>query len=307
MKPRPWLDKVDKVWVQQLYWNVAREIVFIQWHNHHLSHVFAEQCPLIEEAQWFLSVVPKICPVYSNEEIVELFLKNGRTARHLAYAGIITDNLDLIKEAAINGDPAAQFRISEIAMDPNDSNIWLNKSMVGGYNLALRRIADLALASHESQKYRNLLRDGVQASCPSSISAYVDSELTSEQEALYYSGHIWLIFPTNKSLSFFEFVNQQHNIRHDLRDRTSSFIIGQIFNYLIPEEKAKIKSINGNEDFYQTLLTAHDVYNLMITNVREAVFCWILISKRLPIVKDIRTVIAKNIWQSRDQPEWFYR
>ncbi|MBA3755789.1 MAG: hypothetical protein H0X02_05960, partial [Nitrosomonas sp.] len=58
MQTAPWLEPDDERWLQQLRWNIARDIFIDRWDYLKIGHVFGKKCPLIEEAQWFLATIP---------------------------------------------------------------------------------------------------------------------------------------------------------------------------------------------------------------------------------------------------------
>lgn len=42
----------------------------------------------------------------------------------------------------------------------------------------------------------------------------------------------------------------------------------------------------------------------MCRHAARAIYAWIIVGKRLKIIKDVVGIIAKAIWRTRDQDEW---
>jgi hypothetical protein len=306
MEGKLWLRKDDDRWTQQLRWNIAREILFQSWNNWKVAYDTANLCPLIEEAQWFLKTVTEESPHNRSHEDPRVFFTSGKTPRHQAYLGILTRNLELIKDAALNGDAAAQFRLASMFKDEETIMVWLTKSMHGGYSESFRVAASKFLSDGGYVKYREILWQGILVSAHTSISAYATTDETKERTSLYLTGQLWILLHLRVGLSFIKYVNLWYNKSPNDRDLTSGFIIGQYFNRLSSFEIDKLNLASRDERLYTALQVAHQMYLVMCKRSKEAAIAWILCSsnKRLPIVKDIRKLIAKMIWASRDESDW---
>nr|MBA3756384.1 hypothetical protein [Nitrosomonas sp.] len=289
-------------WLQQLRWNIARDIFIDRWDYLKIGHVFGKKCPLIEEAQWFLSVVPVVTEPPESQNI-DMILEHGRTPRHLAYVGILRRNYDIIKDAAVNGDPAAQFWLAVMPGHEEGKLEWLTRSAHNGYSDAFRPLAD-ELKVKNYNRVNTLLRAGVLAGSWLAIAAYARTAEVNEQQGLYLTGQSWMLFQPRVSMPFIRHLSRWFQKPEHERDPTSAFIIGEFFKRLPPEEIHRLSVFAGNKLIYNALEAGYKVYSVMIAASREAVFTWMLISQRLPIVKDIRRLIAKEIWATRDRSDW---
>lgn len=111
---KPWLQSEDPLWSQQLLWNIHRDNWLKCYVARSIVSEVAKKCPLIEEAQWFLKTIPDRESM-GDEETLKVILAAGKTPRHQAYFAILSSNYDLIRDAATNGDPMAQYTMSRVS------------------------------------------------------------------------------------------------------------------------------------------------------------------------------------------------
>jgi hypothetical protein len=302
MQGKPWFRKDDELWCQQLRWNVTRNMLFDSWNNRKLVYNLAKECLLIEEAQWFVNGIPEdaMDPPYGNPEV---FLGLPRSAREYAYIGILTRNYELIKTAALKGDAAAQFRYAQL-IDEEYRELWLTKSMEGGYSEAFAVVGERLLFKREYQKALQVILQGIRAASPSSIHLYGSFLQIPKEQILYLTGHLWLIFYPSVGRDFVKFVLAWYEKASHERNRTSGFIIGQFFDKITPAQATRIQSFPQNETFYDALYVAHQMFLIMRKRTQEATFAWMLYGRRLGVVKDIRKIIAGFLWASRDESPW---
>ncbi|MBA3755788.1 MAG: hypothetical protein H0X02_05955 [Nitrosomonas sp.] len=301
MKPRPWLEPDDEQWLQKLRWNIGRGILMDSWDNRRITRDHAGQCPLVEEAQWYLTNVPASSTT-DRYEMAKLILANGRSPRHLAYAGMIGLDSDMVRDAALNGDPMAQCGLSFAPNCPEGSLYWLTKSMDSGYGDAFRETVAYfnRTGARDADRQKAYLLKGVLAASKPSIEAYINLRGVDPHEALYLAGQVWGI-NCFKQGSFTALVRLWYQTKPGQElDLTAAFIIGRAFHKLIghPVERLYYGGIQ------ETLREAHKFYLAMCENAQRAVLAWMLVGRKLKVSRDMRLVIAHHIWGSRDQPEW---
>ncbi len=304
MKSRPWLEPDDEQWLQQLRWNLGREILFSTWYDLKAAHAFARNCPLIEEARWFRANVPNN-PALSRGEMTERILANGRSPRNLAYAGILGQDDELLRDAALNGDPIAQLKVAFLSNYPAERQQGYLLSMLGGYSEAFASYANMLYNQDDFAGEKVYLEKGIAAASPGAIQNYSDLDRVDKHRVLYFVGRVWQIVPRNDctftKLALSWYTSGYNSKVKREKDFTTAFIIGRLCQQLSPHAIKDLDSANRDPMVLHALRVAHRVYTAMLDKTRHEIYTWMLVGKVLGVSKDIRKVIALQVWRYRER------
>jgi hypothetical protein len=107
---------------------------------------------------------------------------------------------------------------------------------------------------------------------------------------------------SNGRLSDF-LIEMKQQIRHFNRKRTNVvFVIGRALKGKIDKEKRTIFGKGFKFDSYiDSANQALHFYNFQLQSYRKAVDSWTIVGLRNNVVKDIRNVIGKMIWDAREE------
>lgn len=304
MKDRPWLEKEDPQWAQQVKWNNAREIMFDNWDNSRVAVVMAKHCPLIEEAQWYLSIVPCTYMHFERRFIIERLMTLDRDPRALAYIGVIDRDDAALKEAALLSNPIAQCWLAEQDRYLEDRPHLLIKSMAGGYSEAFVEAAADYIATARPIEAKHCLVKGIEAGSIKSMVAYAWQDDTNQLHRIYWLGRSWLerIYGPN---NFIKLCMEWSTRPKDVTYGNRGFIYGQIFDRLDEDKRRRISDSRDHQEMYRVLTIAREVYLKMCQNASRATYAWLIAGKRLRVIKDVSKIIAKMVWGSRDTGEWY--
>jgi hypothetical protein len=83
------------------------------------------------------------------------------------------------------------------------------------------------------------------------------------------------------------------------------FVIGRVLNGHVDDTRQKIFGLGLNYAFYGPLANqVVEFYNFQLTSYRKAVDTWVLVGMRFNVVKDIRKLIGKMIWDARKEAKY---
>jgi hypothetical protein len=86
------------------------------------------------------------------------------------------------------------------------------------------------------------------------------------------------------------------------------FAIGRALKGWIDLEKRQIFGFDRNfEECVGLASHASKFYEHQLAQYRRAVDCWMLVGKDCGLVKDVRIIIAKLIWEAREEAEYSFR
>lgn len=304
MKPTPWLEKEDPRWTQAVKWNSARERFFADPTTLVFAYAEARKCPLIEEANWFL----RVCDVNDRGDISFFPLSEtvDTDLRLATYMAIISYDEAALRQCAIAGDPIAQGNVTPLNV--KEEIQWLMKSMQGGYTEAFIKLTELYVTTNDSlSEAIAYSAKGIEAGSAEAMLRYSQLASLTPREKLYWHGRAWLEgAPDTRN-----FLLRGRPRLKSQNDALSNYQIQLNFVYGHILERARADKEKFDSEFWSLaecddgVSRALRVYNSMCHNSKEAVHAWCLIGKRLRVVKDMIRMIAKLIWRSRDQAQWF--
>jgi hypothetical protein len=76
-------------------------------------------------------------------------------------------------------------------------------------------------------------------------------------------------------------------------------LIGGLVKGHVSEEKSEILGSKVERSVLNAVLEAVALYDAQSCAARKAVESWLVVGHRLSVVRDVRVVIAKLIWESR--------
>jgi hypothetical protein len=306
MKPRPWLEKEDPLWSQQVKWNTAREIVFNDWNNAGVASYTCKQCPLIEEACWYLSVLPCTHMCIDRLSMFEALQAVGDNPRAMTYAALVSQDNNLLEKAALMGDAAAQCWVAKLDNHKDDSEYLLMKSMQGGYSEAFTVMARVYALQKRPIERKQCLITGIAAGSPESMMGYARLDDTEIRHRIYWLGRNWLEM-TYKPHDF-TILCSSWQLNYDNHESYYSrgFVYGSIFNQLPAWRRRDMSKDLTKHGIYESLSCAHEVYLKMCRHTSVAVYAWLIVGRRIGVVKDVSKIIGKLVWHSRDHSEWYF-
>lgn len=154
----------------------------------------------------------------------------------------------------------------------------------------------------QCQKERSCLEKGIVDASPTLITRYGNNRSLSEYNTLYLTGRVWLATADNSRIFSHLVEDWYDNTDDDAIYHSKGFIIGQIVNRLPAGlvTKPRFESPRRREAF----IIARDIYIQMCDKTAQAIYAWMLTGKQLAIMRDIRMLIAREIWMTRDQALW---
>lgn len=300
MRNRPWLQKEDPVWRQTVQWTTAREYIFQRSAGYRTASEVAKNCPDIEEARWFATIT---IPAFEiNQPIIaRSFIGDNPDLRSLTYSAIIGVDYDLLAKCALAGNPMAQFYACRnlIIMEQYPEfkyelcQTWIEKSMNGGYSEAFFDAEYKDLNRRRDCYYRGIQLGSVQ--CMN----YYGLTSSNDLDKIYWTGQAWLM----KSAQYHKFAR----FEDFCLEWYDKFVAGNNYAseaFVIATIVKTSTTIPANDRLYRIFEAAKTIHRKMSVATDIAVVSWLIISTRLNICRDMRNIVAKLIWQTRDQPEW---
>ncbi len=268
------------------------------------------------DAEWLISIFEGK-EVSTKEGAREVFLLHENDARALCFSGWLSNNRridfsDVIRRAAEMGNAFARSSFSMVALrDLGDDNIVLKE-------LAFR-FAQLAAAQHERDGFRvlgcfldvgtgcgkdlNLARENllIAAELGHIYAAERYGDLLDESDPARW---IWLgrAALRGQPNSFLDsFANQVKRFFSGSGAAPIMFLIGRVLEGNIDMEKKEIfgSSLWNFDSVIGPANQAVSFYFSQIKSARLGVDTWTVIGTRNGIVKDVRKLIGKIIWDAR--------
>jgi hypothetical protein len=305
MKGRLWLEKRDLKWEQLVKWNAAREKLLDGFgYVLEIYNVAEHHCPLVEEAQWFVGV---FCRVYSPDPWplrTTLRWASETDLKAKTYLAIIEKDYGALKECADQGHPMAQYRYAmKYPEGSRDEQISLFTSAAGaGYSEAFYGVSRICRNLGRYDESSRYLTKAIQLGSLNAIIEYGRYRVSDRCARIYWRGQEWLNKLTSTSVPF---ITDLVNWYRDSINAQEGFIYGHIISLVDPQTIQHLKENKEIARVLPAILEAQTVYQTMINNAKAAIRWWSLVGLRNGVVKDIRLLIAKMVWASRDQPQWY--
>jgi hypothetical protein len=241
--------------------------------------------------------------VASGEDARQVFLAFENDPRALCFAAFLVDDFDEVGRAAELGDAFAQA--------------WMTQTTIGQESF---RWAEKCAAQGERDGFYNLgrcYRDGIE--CDEDVERAKESFLVAAElgyvYAMVFAG--WL-FDRDDPLRFFwlgraasngesgSFLNEMaYQIRRFNFETGLESVVFAIGRALQGHIDGKRRTIFGNSNSFDTYIDSANqalhFYEFRSQSYRKAVDMWTIIGLRNNVVKDIRNMIGKKIWDARDE------
>jgi hypothetical protein len=112
----------------------------------------------------------------------------------------------------------------------------------------------------------------------------------------------WWCLGTRSNCVMTSFMDEFVKEVQECRDRTSVFLIGQALAGKINEEKSEIFGELSLDVPWAKKAVAF--YKAQLKGYRDAVLAWTQVGMRLRVVKDIRRLIGKLVWDASEEAEF---
>jgi hypothetical protein len=243
----------------------------------------------------------------SHEDAKQIFLGCDNDVRAGCLAGVLSWDAHQIRRAAALGDAFAQAKMTYFGGIEHLFE-WALKSASGGERDGFRLLGQCYLAGcgcdkDKEQAKKNCLRAARLNLC----SAMIDYGLM--LDSLDPQRFVWFAKPAafgRLPCDFLESMRSEMTLFNSGEGHaTLVFVIGRLLSKQIDNEK---KLMFGFSYKFDSLIGAAnqavEFYNLQLQSYRKAVDSWTLVGLRNSIVKDIRLLIAKMIWEARDKAKY---
>jgi hypothetical protein len=241
--------------------------------------------------------------INKKEEARQVFLENGNEPRALCFAGVVVSDFDEIRRAADLGDAFAQAWMSW-RTGREECFQWAGKSAAQGERDGFHYLG-------------YCFRDGV--GCQKDAERAKENFLLAAQLCDVYSmlcvgklfdntdpqRFVWLgrAAASGDSLSFLEEMSDQiRKIDSGTGNAKVVFAIGRALKGHMNNEK---KTIFGSCYKFYTYVGPADqalrFYEFQEQSYRKAVDSWTIVGLRNGVVKDMRKMIGKMIWDAREE------
>jgi hypothetical protein len=244
------------------------------------------------------------------KEAREIFLGCERDPRALCLAGVIARSVDEIERAAVLGDAFAQAKMAGLARTKEAQNEWIEKSAAQGernglYQLGVRCKYELKKGSKENleKAKENLLRAALLGYVEAMI-AYGDLLDKADPQRCVWFGQA--AKAGGSALRFLNEVEEQMtNFSAGIGLANVVFVIGRTLSGHIDSDKISI--FRNFINFEARIVLARQAvrfFLFQLQSYRRAVDAWTVFALRNGVVRDIRKMIGKMIWEARDEAKY---
>ncbi len=209
------------------------------------------------------------------------------------------------------GDACAQAWMAAITNDNIERFRWAQKSAAQGerdgfYELGCCYQVGTGCDQDKEKAKENFLI-AAKFGYVSAMDQLSDMLDTSDPQRFYWKGKA---ASTSKKAYIQESFNTAIAIQlqtFGIKQTNVVFVIGRALKGHIKNNKRKFFGFYTTIDLDELVLFNHAVqfYNFQLQSYRNAVDCWTLVGLRNNVVKDIRKLIGKMIWDSREDAKYF--
>jgi hypothetical protein len=244
--------------------------------------------------------------VFSREEAKEVFLACDDDPRALCFGAVVSWPEDVLRlrKAAADGYAYAQARMAQF----ESKYMWAEKAAAQGERLGfyvLGRCFELGLGCEKDlERAKDLYLVAAEFEDVFAVSEL--GELREQSDPLRFE---WLGKAAIRGcpyLFFAEFVEQLNKFNSSsAQNACVVFVIGRMLSGHVDLEKREIFSTKF--DFDRRIIPARQAiafYEFELKSYRKSVNVWSLVAIRKSVVKDIRILIAKLIWDSRREAKY---
>jgi hypothetical protein len=266
------------------------------------------------DAKWLVPLFPAGARV-TREELLRVMEAQGKDARALFLRGCISPDNQLLEQAAELGYAPAQARYGS-RLDPVLRVPWARRAVAQGNRLGLTLLAECTL-----EGTGGCVRDRDAAVALFRRAADLD-----EHEALFRVGQ--LVYTDNdwQRFDLWSKAFARDNLYAGyclagaamaaMRDNNMSsrvvFELGAACKDQVTYDEGEVYAlgISADPENVPPLLRCTELHDQWCSDAREAIRCWLLTSRRLGLIKDMRKMIAGLLWERRaawseDRPiEW---
>jgi hypothetical protein len=261
----------------------------------------ARSC-LHPDAQWFVSLLPAEIPA-TREGMRELMLQHRQDPRasFLAWVFADWDSRDELAYAAGRGYAPAQARMCANSSDAGEGYEYAQKAAAQGDRWGLCELAyffeEGECCAKDTAKAIDLYREAAELGHSEAMHYYGELAFAPHEWERWHwwgraaeRGYLFDTFPqivTDVWMPVFE-GGRNGRVLH-----TIAAVLRRNLNVTEPTVFGRSLSAAGWESIMQ-VLALHDG---MLNRARAAIDCWSMAARRLRVVKDMRVVIAKMVWE----------
>jgi hypothetical protein len=251
------------------------------------------------DAQWLASLFPAEGPPVSRKAMADVMRQHPSDARavFLVWAFVRDEGAMLVRAAEMGYAPAqAQMSIDG---DPGDDTFsWATRGEAQGDRRAKNVLAycydNGEGCERDLAKAAQLYEQAAERGCPSAL--YVHGKTFGPHDWRRF--HYWGRAKTGQC-------------RYALREGIIPLLplfeagqLGRVLHVAAPALRRNVYGVAGG--LYRTAVTEDDesrvtrvlqLHGAMLDRARQAIACWSVVGRRLGLVKDMRVVIAKMVWE----------
>jgi hypothetical protein len=309
---------------QLLAWYKVRDMLVGQWQSNpsssrreHIKNV-VEVASVCEHpsAVWLTKLFAGRDDV-SRKEARQVFLACENDSRALCLAGLLGRDVDEISRAADLGDAFAQAVMTQGTRGERRVRL-AGKSAAQGERDGFYHLGncyqDGTGCEKDEEKAKECFLEAAELGHASAMLRVGELlEIDDPQRFFWFgraatSGGVWFgrDMPNRYSFSFLnEMSDQIHNFNNGTGHAKVVFAIGRALKGHIDNEKRRIFGSNYKFDIYiGPANQALHFYEFQLQSYRKAVDSWTIVGLRNRVVKDIRKMIGKMIWDKREEAKY---
>ncbi len=284
-------------------WYIVRDTLFGS--NKYVQNVkkafeLAAVCDY-EQARWLLRLFAD-----RNVEAHQVFLSLGNDdAQALCFAAFVKKpiNMEMLERAARLGNPLAQATIAKKG-DVQSKWSWAEKAARQGEREGFFELGTCYMYGYgctkDETKAKELYLRAAKLGLVDAMSDYAWLLKTSDPER-----YVWLakVCARGGNLLFFtDLIDQMRNFNAGAGQASVVFAMGRILRKQIKADKQTMLGKLEGTHLFEPAMDAVQFHEDICQAARRAVDTWSMIGARVRIVKDVRLMIAKLIWNARE--EW---
>ena len=261
------------------------------------------------EMQWLVSLFPlELLDTFWNmvpENEAEMVLKkwceaHPDDARALAYLAYVSENgKELFEKAAAMGDAWAMAHLAW-SCSAKENFQWASKAAEQeqpmGIFLLARFFYEGQSCQKDERKANELMKMAANLGSMSAACELAKMARTSHEKVKLLSN--FAVLDKECAAVFFRELRETiATYQHSGVGGDALFEAGEVLKGEIDLQNKVAFGYACNE--FDSCMFAVGIFDTWCSTARDACFMWILCAKRLGIPRDVRTIIAKDIWESR--------
>ncbi len=257
------------------------------------------------DAQWLCSVLPATEKEVTEHEMLAAMLEQGEDPRALYVRAVLGDGVDLLQRAAELGYAPAQASWGG-EEEWRDALEWMEKAAAQGSRAGLTGLAHMMFYGREERE-----RDVARA-----LALWKEAGELGDQVALHQLG-LFGFKPTDRErYQLWGRAAARGNLAAicDLQMAASlqevicgvlggreviEFELGAALKGRFNAERKEAFGASIDDEKLAAIQRCVELYDTWCAAAKTAIECWIAVGRRLEVVRDIRVLIARRLWEER--------